>query len=154
MDRRELILLRLKANIDAVAAANGGTFHAWRDRAEFNEGDLPAYVLLDGIESNSITVADQGGRRGPCVMLMLPQIFFVPLPTENKLNVGVGENLSVHRARLLKKIMMDSQLADLLGSNGYIEYRGMETDMQTGAEVMGQFRLEFALAYTLDFTKL
>jgi hypothetical protein len=30
----------------------------------------------------------------------------------------------------------------------------METDMQTGAEVKGQFKLDWAIAYVLNFNKL
>jgi hypothetical protein len=30
----------------------------------------------------------------------------------------------------------------------------METDMQTGAEVKGQFRMDFAFAYVFNFNKL
>jgi hypothetical protein len=50
--------------------------------------------------------------------------------------------------------MQDDTLHNLLGTNGYVEYRGMETDMQTGAEVKGQFRMDFAFAYVFDFNKL
>jgi hypothetical protein len=87
-------------------------------------------------------------------MVLSPQIFYIPVPTSNQLNVGVGPDLSSMRVNMMRSVMRDSQLMDLLGDNGYVEYRGMETDMQTGAEVKGQFRMDFAFAYVLNFNKL
>lgn len=147
-DKREQILVKLEAILNAVKA--DGMF-VWRDRAELDTDELPAYVLLDGIETRSLGSTT---RRGPQIMLLFPQIFYVPVPTENQMNEGIGPRLSSHRALLVKSIVNDSQLQDMLGDNGYVEYRGMETDMQTGAEVKGQFKLDFALAYVLNFNKL
>ena len=148
-DNRELILQRLEAILTTLA--DGTMIRVYRDRAEFDHTELPAYVLLDGIETTGVRGAD---RRGPQIMLLTPQIFYVPQPTETQFNVGVGPDLSEMRVAMIKTIMQDSDLSDLLGSNGYAEYRGMETDMQTGAEVKGQFRMDFAFAYVLNFNKL
>jgi hypothetical protein len=120
-------------------------------RAEFEYDELPAYVLLDGTETKHLGASD---RRGPQIMLLQPQVFYVPKPTENPQNVGVGPDLSARRVAMIKTIMQDGQLQDLLGDNGFAEYRGMETDMQTGAEVKGQFRMDFAFAYVFNFNKL
>lgn len=149
VDKREQILLRIEAILTALAGDSG--IRVYRDRSEFETAELPAYVLLDGIE-NKLTGAND--RRSPQIMLLNPQIFYVPVPTENALNEGVGPNLSAQRVTMIKAIMQDGQLQDLLGENGYAEYRGMETDMQTGAEVKGQFRMDFAFAYVLTFNKL
>ena len=149
MDTRELILQRLMAILTTLA--DGTVINVYRDRAEFDHTELPAYVLLDGVETTGIRGTD---RRGPQIMLLVPQIFFVPQPTETQFNVGVGPDLSEMRVAMIKAIMQDSSLSDLLGSNGYAEYRGMETDMQTGAEVKGQFRMDFAFAYVFNFNKL
>ncbi len=149
-DKRELILVRLEAILNTVATA-ASIPYVYRDRAALEDTELPAYVLLDGIETLNTKSSD---RRGPQVMLLMAQIFYVPIPTENSLNVGVGPLLSQHRINLIRGIMGDGQLRDLLGDTGYIEYRGMETDMQTGAEVKGQFRLDFAFAYVFNFNKL
>lgn len=149
-DRREDILLRLEAILTTLAGNSAG-IHVYRNRAEFDLAELPAYVLLDGTETMSVHSND---RRGPQLMLLSPQIFYVPVPTENQLNVGVGPQLSAMRVAMVKSVMQDGQLKDLLGDNGYAEYRGIETDMQTGAEVKGQFRMDFAFAYVLNFNKL
>ena len=147
-DRREEILVRIEAVLTSVKAPE---MFVYRDRAALEDRELPAYVLLDGNETKLMESSD---KRNPLVMELTPQIFFVPVPPENQLNEGVGPNISEHRITLLKAIMNDNVLADLCGSNGYVEYRGMETDMQTGAEVKGQFRLDFAVAYVLDVNKL
>jgi hypothetical protein len=148
-DTREAILVRIEAILTDVAGDSG--IRVYRDRAGFEDEDLPAYVLLDGIET---LVEKADDRRGPQIMSLLSQIFYVPVPTENQLNVGIGPLLSQHRIKLVKGIMQDGPLQDLLGSNGFVEYRGMETDMQTGAEVKGQFRMDFAFAYVFNFNKL
>jgi hypothetical protein len=147
-DKREDILLRLMTVLQTLA---GDSIYVYRDRAEFDESELPAYILLDGVETLSVRSTD---RRGPQIMLLSPQIFFVPKPTENQFNIGVGENLSAMRVAMLKAVMQDDKLIGILGDNGYMEYRGMDTDMQTGAEVKGQFRMDFAFAYVFNFNKL
>lgn len=149
VDKRELILSRLLTLLTQLADGTG--IYVYRDQAEFETDELPAYVLLDGNDTKSVGSSD---RRGPQIMLLTPQIFYIPVPTENPKNDGVGSNLSAMRVAMIKKVMQDGTLQDLLGDNGYVEYRGMETDMQTGAEVKGQFRMDFAFAYVFNFNKL
>lgn len=158
-DKREQILVRVEAILTALAADTG--IYVWRDMAELDEEEtspgsgifkeMPAYVLLDGVETSQTKSSD---KRGPQIMLLQAQIFYVPVPTANRLNVGVGPDLSAKRVAMIKAIMQDGSLQNLVGDNGFIEYRGMETDMQTGAEVKGQFRMDFAFAYVLNFSKL
>lgn len=150
-DKREQILTRLETILTETADTG---VNVYRDRAELEDNELPAYVLLDGNETKSVGASEVGGRRGPQVMLLTPQVFYVPVPPENQFNVGIGPTLSDHRVLLLRAIMQDETLKLLLGDNGYVEYRGMETDMNTGAEVKGQFRLDLALAYPLNFNTL
>lgn len=149
VDKREMVLVRLNAILDALAADTN--IKVYRDRAEFEADELPAYVLLDGTENKILQAKDM---RGPAIMLLQAQLFWVGLPTQNTKNLNVGPQLSEKRSAMIAAVVRDGQLQDLLGPNGYIEYRGMETDMQTGGEVIGQFRLDFAFAYVLDFNKL
>jgi hypothetical protein len=148
-DKREKLLVRLNKILDDLAS--GTEIKVYRNRAEFDYGELPAYILLDGTEATGTKSTD---RRGPQIMMLTPQIFYVPTPTENQLNINMGPQLSAMRVTMIKAIMQDETLTGLLGTNGYAEYRGMETDMQTGAEVKGQFRMDFAFAYVFDFNKL
>lgn len=148
VDNRERILLRLKELLVALA---GDDIFVWRNRSEFDEKELPAYVLLDANEGQGVRSTD---RRGPQIMSLEPEIYYLPKPTENQLNVGVGEDLSAKRMAIIKAIMQDGQLKDILGDNGYAEYRGMETDMQAAGDVKGMFRMNFAFAYVFNFNKL
>lgn len=148
-DRRELLLARLEA---ILVEQQAGDITVYRDRAAFGDDDLPAYVLLDGNEEE--TGIESSSHRGPQIMLLLPQIFYVPVPPENRKNEGMGPSLSAHRNKLLKAIKTDDRLLQIAGSNGYIRYRGMITDMNTGAEVEGQFQMNFAIAYPLDVNEL
>lgn len=155
-DIRELILSRLFSVLEAIAAAQQvegeDVIKVYRNQADFQYDEMPAYTLLDGLETKGTGSSD---KRGPQVMILQPQIFYVPKPTENPKNEGVGPDLSGKRNAFIKAIMGDGQLADLVGDNGYVEYRGMETDMQAGADDMqGRFRLDFAFAYVLNFNKL
>ena len=160
VDKREQILVRLEQILTTLAESTDIPY-VWRDRAEFDYEetspgsgvfkDLPAYVLLDGTETKLLQSKDM---RGPSIMLLQAQLFYVTRPTENQLNVGFGPALSSQRSAMITAVVRDGTLQDLVGPNGYIEYRGMETDMQTGGEVIGQLRLDFAFAYVLDFNKL
>jgi hypothetical protein len=150
-DKREDILARLAEILTSIAASG---VHVYRNRAELDDSELPAYVLLDGNEQKESKALGSADRRAPQMMLLTPQIFYVPTPPTTQLNEGIGPLLSEHRITLLRGILQDDTLQNLLGSNGYVEYRGMETDMQTGAEVKGQFRLDLALSYVFNFSKL
>src|ERR1044072_525561 len=112
-DRREEILVRLYELLQAEAAEQTG-INVYRDRAELDETELPAYVLLDGIETAQTVATGQiRGRRAPALMLLQPQVFYIPKPTENQNNTGVGEALSANRSRLISRIMLDAELEDL-----------------------------------------
>lgn len=153
-DKRENILVRINEILTEVAVANPSAgIKVYRNQVEFEtaQNELPAYVLLDGIENSVVESSD---KRGPQVMVLEPQIFYVPVPTENPQNVGVGPSLSTMRSTLLKAILLDGKIASIVGSNGYVRYRGLETDMQTGGEVKGQFRLDLAFAYVFNVNKL
>lgn len=151
-DRREQILQRLLAllgEIEGISAAN-----VVRNEADLSDvGRLPAAVLLDGNE----VVALPPGKRGPGVptlVTLTPQIFVVLKPRENMTNVGVGEELSAFRVKVLKAIIGDATLEQLLGGNGYIEYRGTSTDMNSGSTVEGSFQMDFSFTYVFNPSEL
>lgn len=149
VDKREGILVRLHELLTELA---GDDIHVYRNQAAFETDELPAYALLDGVETKEYGSTD---KRGPSLMVLQPEIFYVPVPTENPKNTGVGPAMSTKRNVMIKKIMSDGTLLDLLGANGYMEYRGMETDMQAAAdEVKGRFKLNFGFAYVLNVNKL
>src|SRR5689334_18138113 len=97
-DKREDILVRIEAILSANKTEG---FKVYRNRAALEENDLPAYVLLDGGEEKQKGSDD---RRAPILMLMTPQIFYVPLPPENRTNDGIGPQMSEERSKLIKAI--------------------------------------------------
>ena len=164
MDKREEILLRLleimgteecrTCGVDGAEAI--AAEHVFRNRAAFEDteahDELPCSVLLDGGETTLTPNARGSASR---LMLMTCQIFYVLSP--RTANAGIGEELSGYRGKLIKAILNDGVLGDLLGveqRSGYIEYRGIITDMQTGSSVEGQMQMDFAFAYVLNPNKL
>ncbi len=148
-DKREEILVRLKEILGVLA---GDPEHASRNRAEFDDNELPMYSLLDGDEHKGM--GNTTDRRAPPLMVITPQIFWVPRPPDNRTNEGLGEATSAQRVNIVYAVMTDSKLADLVGANGYVDYLGMESDLKTGAELAGQIRTEWAIGFVQNFTKL
>jgi hypothetical protein len=143
-DRREQILVRLLE----VLATVEGILAAYRNRGELPDARLPAAVLLDGRETMKTSTAGRGHRElPPSVFILTPQIYVILKPSKNITNAGVGEELSVYRVRVLKAILRDEALRGLLGTNGEIEFRSSETDMQSGSTLEGQLRLDLAFYY-------
>src|SRR5262245_61556668 len=146
-DVRELILQRLKAILESVE----GTTSTWRDRQDVDPSQTPTLILLDGNESKRTSTAGGGHTRmPPAVVEMTPQIWVQLKPRTDADNPGVGEELSEWRVKILKAIFNDSQLAMLQGENGELEYRGVRTDMEIGAIMVGNCVIELALTYLFD----
>lgn len=147
-DRREEILVRLLAILGTIEGIPSG--HVYRNQAAFESPELlPAAVMLDGGE----TIGVSPGRRGMSVAttaIMTPQVFIVLRPSENETNEGVGEALSAFRVKLIRALRDDGPLQNIMGQNGYIEYRGITTDLQTGNSVEGQFQMDLAITYPFN----
>ncbi len=148
-DKREEILVRLKEILDVLA---GDPAHAARNRGEFDDNELPMHALLDGDEAKG--VGNTTDRRAPPLMIINPQIFWVPRPPDNRKNIGLGETTSARLAEIKYAVSQDSRLAELVGANGYVDYLGVESDLKTGAELTGQLRTEWAIGFVQNFTKL
>lgn len=149
-DRRENILARIE-EILREQAPTGSGITVMRDRLPQNENELPAFVLMDSNEEKDKTTTD---RRGPSLMVLLPEVFYVPLPPDNRQNVDLPSQTTAMRNQLLRAIMLDGELQKRAGENGYVDYRMLDTDLRSGGEVQGQFRLDLAVAYMLNFRKL
>jgi hypothetical protein len=146
-DVRELILQRLKAILDSVDGAET----TWRDRQDVDPAQTPTLILLDGHETKRTSTAGAGRTRmPPVIMEMTPQIWIQLQPRTDAENAGVGEELSAWRAKILRKLFNDAELAMLQGENGELEYRGVRTDMEVGNAVVGNEVIELALTYFFD----
>lgn len=158
-DKRALLLDRIVEVLTAIPQQLGYAQHSvFRDRGLLEKDQLPALVLLDGDEQ--VVNADfqmlRRGRRfmAPQVMQLRPQIFV--LLEERKLpgNAGVDDELTTFRNAVISAIANDEQLAQICGPNGGVALLRVETDMKTGASVVGQLRFDFVFNYVLDPYKL
>lgn len=150
-DKRELILLRLQAILATVAGLS--STQVYRDRGEFDEEKttLPIIILLDGSE-RKVSEA-RNGRTAmalPAIMELIPEMFLIMKPKVLNKAAEYGPEISNWRMKVLKAIMFDSTLLALLGSNGALDYRGMDTDMQTGRSMEGQIQFNFAFRYVFN----
>lgn len=158
LDKRELILLRILAilgGIDGLTPAR-----IFRNRGEFDEKkvQLPIMILLDGTERKMLdaNTARRDGARGgvpavvPMLMELTPQVYLIMAPKDLDKAGEYGPEMSDWRMKVLAAIMKDGALLALLGANGSIDYRGMETDMQTGRTMEGQLQFNFAFRYILN----
>ena len=133
-----------------------------RNRADFEAIDmetkediLPVAVLLDGKEEVlRIPQSRADGESNWKLINLLPQIFVVLKPTNDVKNTGQGEKLSQFRVDIMRALEDDQELDGLLGANGGVVYKGMDTDFQTGSSIQGQMLLEFAFVYRLDPAEL
>ena len=75
-------------------------------------------------------------------------------PAELKDNSGVGTELNTFRAAICKAMATDTALAAIVGPNGDITLRNVETDMQTGSTLQGELRLDFWINYVFDPYKI
>jgi hypothetical protein len=151
IDKRESILARLEVLLDTIP----DILTVVRNRALLDNDDRPALVLLDGSELERAPRVGSNipGRQAmtPVLVTMRPQIFYVP---KSKLpqNETVGTDLNTFRAAIIAAVGTDATLQSLVGTNGDIVYNGCETDLRSGAPLMGQARLDFAFTYWIDPT--
>lgn len=152
MDKREAILERLLTILQGIPNTVGASEHTvCRNRGLLQDEALPALVLLDGNEVEAVT-SERRGRTAMSaqVMQMLPQIFVVLKPRDLPSNEGVGEELNQFRAALIQAFNTDAQLLQLLGSNGQIVLRRVDTDLNTGNQLRGEAQFHFAINYVMN----
>jgi len=148
-DVRELILTRLLAvsTVDGIVAAK-------RNRFQLPPTMLPGVAVNDSKERAMQTHIGKGLEATPPLKFLLePEVWVLLKARANYENEGVGEELSGYRAKIITAVLYDDELRSLVNGfdgNGDIEYRGHETDMQSGSMFLGQMRLDFAFSYVLN----
>ena len=138
-DRREAILDRLVA----IAGATDGIATAERNQDEVPEDLRPAAIVFDGSEEGS----EEDNRRtgAPRRVTMIPHLVVL-------LGAGsetVGQAVNALRAKLIKTISLDPELADLTLDADGIFYLGCETNLEPGREAEVWLVLNFAFTYLL-----
>jgi len=150
-DRRSQILNRLQAILGEVIADIAGTPAplVFRNRDQIPPDKLPAMLLLDGIEDTVLTKKSPRGGPSSSIMALKPEIFALlkhkPLESES----AYAPEMNAYRNAIYVRIMFDAQLLNIMGDNGGIEYRGFQTDMQTGRSMWGELQLFFIFHYPL-----
>jgi hypothetical protein len=151
-DNRELILVQLQAIFGAIPGLTAAQVH--RDRGEFDEEKtvlLPIMILLDGTERK---ISEARNGRGvqflPAIMELVPEIYLIMKPKVLNKASEYGPEISGWRMKVIKAIVLDAGLLAILGANGSIDYRGMDTDMQAGRSMEGQLQFNFAFRYVLN----
>ena len=167
-DKREQLLVYvagLLATLPGIGTAADGTPAVYRDRGEVLEGNKPAVVLLDGVERTESIVKGTNVVVMPAAVVgLIPQIFVLLLKRDDAANTllngqlaPIGPEISGWRSRIIALLAQDNTLAAMLGPNGRIEYRGSDTDMQTGSTIGVEgavLQMNFALFYVLDPSQL
>lgn len=149
-DKRELILARLFVVLSGVT----GITEKARNRGDLPSDKRPGIIMLDGDE---VANRDAFGRgrppAGQNLIVASPEIYIVP-KNKKPVNETVGEDLNALRAKIVKAVLTDADLIELVGSNGEIRYEGMATDLGEDKTLEGKARLLFAFQYVLRPTDL
>lgn len=137
-DRRREILERLAVILKPLAT----TFA--RNRGRLPTDKRPAILLLDGDEIS--TLEGKGPGISGNVMALSPQIVAIPDNMQPQ-NIGVGDMIADFRLAIIEAVQGDDILASLTGSNGRVDYRGMETDLKEGQDISGAANIVFTFVY-------
>lgn len=129
-----------------------------RNRGLMSNEKRPAIVLMDGDEQEGLRPPSNGRGGGQVVYkttkIMRPQTFllFRTLAPTNVDEVGedIGTKLNEYRVEIVRRVLDDTALRALLGSNGSLNYTGAETDLRSGAAMAGQIRIDFTIAFVFD----
>ena len=142
VDKREQIMARLTE----VSSALLGVRTVTRNSDEISEHKRPAIALFDSDESADEAAGnlDHPGR-APNVVVMTPEVLILLGSSP----AGVGPALNELRAKLVKAVLTDAQLAALVGSNGRVRYDGCSTHLGHGRSMEGSMGVQFSFAYVL-----
>ena len=156
-DAREAIIQLIMSSLQGIP----GLVNVWRDRGLGEPYDVetelpvvPAAIFLDGKErSTQPSTVGHGLRPGPLPpvpMIFEPQIYIILLPRTTIANEGVAAELANWRMLVLKAMLRNPDLMNLLGTEGDIHWTGLATDMQSGSLCRGEIRFDFAIKYVFN----
>lgn len=141
--KRELILAQLAVVLNGIADVE-----FVRNR-QLTSDKRPAIQLLDSDE-----VADrayQGRGRpanSPNMIVLSPEIFVIG-KNKKPVNETVGTDLNIVCAKVIKAVLTDTDLINLVGSNGEIRYDGLVTDLGEDRTIEGKARVGISFVYVL-----
>ena len=116
------------------------------EAGEFKRGSIgEAIVILDADEAADDADPTSRPSRAPRRIAMTPEIYILLGARPEEL----GTAINTLRARLVKTILADAQLAGIVGSNGDIRYEGCATALARGRSMEGEMGVSFSFAYVL-----
>jgi hypothetical protein len=142
-DKRELILARLLG----ISQGLPGITAAFRNKDEISDRQRPCIVILDADEAADDADPSGLARRpnAPRRVGMTPEIYLM-LGAKPE---DVGTAINRLRASFVKAVLMDSELATIVGSNGDIRYEGCATGLARGRTMEAEMGLSFTFSYIL-----
>jgi hypothetical protein len=162
-DTREDILSQVETLLKTIPGIVG----IYRDRGDLANFKLPAIVLLDGDEHDTLGEEIDQKKRvyfpGTRVA-MQPTITIIPVPRTDATNLMVegpngtavaapiGPEMSMWRMAVRTAIENDQTLVGLLAPTGQLLYRGFDTDMVpegTSLTMLGRMILRYEIRYWL-----
>lgn len=140
-DRREEILVRLQAILEGV----NGIFTTGRNVTGVSDNQVPAAIVFDGSEAADANAPARLDGRATTLITMRPEIY---LRVDEKAE-DVGPRLNAFRSAIIKAVVFDADLLDLVSANGRIAYDSLETGRSDGRNVVGEAVMTFAISYVL-----
>jgi hypothetical protein len=140
-DRRELILVRLLE----IAKGIEGIAGAFRNRDELSEKQRPAIVILDADEAADDADPTTRPSRSLRRVAMTPEIYILLGAKPEDL----GTAINALRARFVRAVLGDAQLASIVSTNGAIRYEGCATALARGRSMEGEMGVSFSFTYVL-----
>jgi hypothetical protein len=161
MDAREQILTRL---VD-IASDVPDIVSVRRNRVNISETSRPAIIVLDADEA----VEEEPGARSvslpmlrtsrpvegrpafaPQFVTMAPEIYVLI----SSAAAEIGAQLNMFRRRLIRRVLFDALLTEIVGSSGSIRYAGCATALAVGRSMEGEMAVSFSIRYVLNHTDL
>ncbi len=139
-DRREMILERLLAILDAIPGSNA----AFRNKTDIAEGTRPCIVLIDGDEDAEGRDSNRAGR-APRRVHMHPQIYILAGGQAE----DIGTTLNEMRAAAIYELTHDVTLQALTVNADDVVYEGAQSLIEDGRRVEGVIVLSFSITYLL-----
>jgi len=149
MDRRKLILSRLfvvlQGSITSLAAAS---WH--RNRGDLDLDQRPGGILLDADETAVISMSERkpSAMASPNLVSMSPEVYYVPSDKKPK-NTDIGDLVNDTRTSIVKAVLIDEELRELVSTNGTVRYDGLVSDLAKGRDMAGELGIGFTFIYPL-----
>lgn len=144
-DTREAILARIVEIMKTVP----GIKTVVRNEIDLSRKDQPAATLLDGDEEVYTRPRVPSQILAPQIMRMRFGLFITVKDARPKPN-DMGTVLNGLRIAAIKALTADVQLRTLIGTNGALEFTGINTDLNVGSAISGEMQLNFTANYFFD----